>query len=165
VDVAGVRVPVSPTHGPRFLDAGRAAGYTHDAAGAALAAVQVLTRTSPTVAPEVYQPILAEQLTGPNVEALERRLRTAGRPGVASNDATVPGYLITDFRPGSPTAVVDVLLTATSLPAGQAVDLTVSLQWSDDDWRVLAPPDGGWGAVASILTALPPGRLDYAQVG
>jgi hypothetical protein len=169
VDVAGVQVPVSAVHGPHVLDGGRAAGYTHDAPGAALAAVQVLTRTSPTTGPAVYRPVLAEQVIGVNTEALAVNLdhaspRGLSREAAPRNDATVAGYQVTTYHQDGTTAVIDVLLSSPRIPAGQAVDFTIEVRWLDADWRVLAPPKGDWGAVATVVT-VPDDTLDYAQVG
>jgi hypothetical protein len=163
-------VPISAAHGPRILSGGRAASYTHDAEGAALAAVQVLVRTSPTAGAEIAQPVLAEQVVGPNAGALAGSLASAppgAGPGlvVPRNDAKMVGYRITSYRQGGTTAVVEVVLSSPGMPTGQVVDFTVSLQWLDDDWRVLAPPDGDWGSVATTLAAAPVGTRDYGQVG
>jgi hypothetical protein len=182
-DVAGVELPFSTVHGPRVTDHGQAAGYTHTVPGAALAAVQVLMRTSATAGPDLYRPVLNHQVIGPAVTAMAKgldqqyqRLRDQnaapiidGHP-IPGNNATVAGYLTTGYH--DPTgyhdatgmAVVDVLLSAPTLGAGQLLDFVVTLRWSDGDWRVLAPPDGDWGTVAYRLDAAPPGMRDYHEL-
>ena len=178
-DVAGVRLPFSPTHGPRITDHGHAAGYSRTRQGAALAAVQVLARTSATAGPDVYRPVLGEQVTGPNTVAMGEHLddryeQLRRRPGneavrdgapIPGNNATVAGYLIDSYGPAAGTASVEVLLGTPDVGPGQVVTFAVTLQWIDGDWRVVAPPTGDWGTVASLLDTTPPRTLDYGQVG
>jgi len=57
-------VPVSPTHGPRHTQAGRATGFSHDALGAALAAVNIGARLSSTATLAVSQATTREQCFG-----------------------------------------------------------------------------------------------------
>lgn len=77
-EVAGVRLPFSAAHGPRVTDHGRAAGYSRTRQGAALAAVQVLARTSATAGPEVYRPVLAGQVVGARTPRCCRSTWTSG---------------------------------------------------------------------------------------
>ena len=70
--------------------------------------------------------------------------------------------LLVAYSPQADSAVVDVVLTSSDLAAtGRFVAFRVSLVWSNSDWRVVAPPDGDWGSVATTLGATPAGRLDY----
>jgi len=175
-DVAGVRLPVSVVHGPLVTGQGQAAGYSRTRQGAALAAVQVLARTSASAGPDVYRPVLGSQVTGADREALWVRLdqqyrQLSQRYGVTvqdgaplpGNDATVAGYRVEEYQ--GDRAVVDVVLTAPDLAAGQVVAFDVDLKWREGDWRVTAPKDGDWGAVARTLDRAPAGLLDYGQVG
>jgi len=178
-DVAGVRLPFSPTHGPRVIDHGHAAGYSRTRQGAVLAAVQVLARTSATAGPDVYRPVLGEQVIGPNTVAMGEQLddryeRLRRRPSnepirddapIPGNNATVSGYLIDSYDQASGTASVEVLLGTPDVRPGQVVSFAVTLRWTDGDWRVVAPPTGDWGTVASLLDTAPTGTLDYGQVG
>jgi hypothetical protein len=176
-DLAGVSLPFSPVHGPRVTDHGRAAGYSHTDQGAALAAVQVLMRTSASAGPGIYRPILDTQVIGSNREILARGLdaqyqqlrRQATVPvhdggPLPGNDAAVAGYIATDGDSTDGLAVIDILVSSPSLAAGQLVDFVVTLQWSGDDWRVLAPPSGDWGAVAHLAGNPPPGMRDYRKL-
>jgi hypothetical protein len=176
-EVAGVRLPFSAVHGPRVTDHGRAAGYSHTRQGAALAAVQVLDRTSATAGPVVYRPVLAGQVAGANAVAMSQRLDeryqqlrhqpgltvTDGEP-IPGNNATVAGYLLDDYDEQAGTALAEVLMAAPDLSGGQVVAFAVGLQWTDGDWRVLAPPNGEWGTLARQLPGAPAGTLDYGQV-
>jgi len=174
-DVAGVRLPFSVVHGPLLTGQNQAAGYSRTRQGAALAAVQVLARTSATAGPDVYRPVLGNQVTGADRGALWARLDQQYRQlrqqyGVTvqdgaplpGNDATVAGYRVEEYQ--GDRAVVDVVLTAPDLGAEQVVAFGVRLQWRDGDWRVAAPRDGDWGAVARTLDRAPAGLLDYGQV-
>jgi hypothetical protein len=175
-DVAGVRLPFSPAHGPRNTGRGRAAGYARTPLGAALAAVQVLARTSTTAGPGVYRPVLTSQVTGANAGALARRvdeqyqqLRRAGggavRDGdpVPGNNATVAGYLLDSYDEAAGTALVEVLLGSGELPSGQVIAFALDVQWTGGDWRVVAPPAGDWGTLARTLPGTPSGTLEYGQ--
>lgn len=179
--VGGVRLPFSTVHGPRSTDLGRAGGYTRDQAGAALAAAQVLLRTTPEVGSNVFLPVLPAQVTGANAPVMRLHLleqyaqlragtdvaEGAPIPGLAT---VVEGYVIRSLDTGDDgpagAAVVDVVLGSPALRARSTlVAFTVSLQWSYGDWRVLAPPLGDWGQVATALTAPPVGMLPYDEIG
>lgn len=70
VELVGARLPVSPTVGPRTLDHGLARGFSHDAPGAAFAALHLSLRVTPEVGPDVYGPTLAAQVVGDDTVAL-----------------------------------------------------------------------------------------------
>lgn len=168
--VAGVDLPFSRMHGPRITTGGQAAGYSRSEPGAAVAAVQVLIRTSPAAGPEVYGPVLATQVTGANLPAMKlatqdeyQRLRTSPAQSPESGNAQVAGYLINAYDADAGTATVDVVLTSPDL-AGRYVSFRVALMWSHDDWLVLAPPSGSWGSVATVLGAPPSGLLEYGEM-
>jgi len=174
VEVAGVQVPVSRRDGPRLTSNGRAGRYAHTERGAALAAVQVLLRTSATAGPRIYRPVMTTQVTGANASAMSRlldeqheqlrsQLGIAAGEAIPGNDAVVAGYLIPAHDTAAKTATVAVMLASPSLPSGQLLRFDVSLVWASGDWRVVAPPRGDWGSVSSVLTARPAGLLDYRQ--
>lgn len=171
--VAGVDLPVSRLHGPRRTAGGAAAGYSRSAPGAAIAAVQVLVRTSPGAGPGVFDPVLAEQVTGPDLPSMllvtrdeyERlRAQAGSAPGAPAQQATarVAGYVVRALDLEAGDATVDVVLSSPDLDAeGRSVAFRVDLRWTQDDWRVVAPPGGDWGAVATPLGGLPAGLLTY----
>jgi hypothetical protein len=170
LQVAGVDLPFSRLHGPRITTSGQAAGYSRSEQGAAVAAVQVLIRTSAAAGPEVYGPVLATQVTGANLPAMKlaveddyQHLRASRAQSQATGNARVAGYLINAYDADAGTATVDVVVTSPDL-AGRYVSFRVALVWSHDDWLVLAPPSGSWGSVATVMGPSPAGLLDYGEM-
>jgi hypothetical protein len=175
-DVGGVSLPVSATHGPRVETGGRASGYSRSESGAALAAVQVLMRTSATSGSGVFLPVIATQVTGANVAAfkaatLEEYERLRAQTAVASGapipgaDARIAGYRIARYGETSGTATVEVVVGSPALSErAPFVSFAVPLQWSYGDWRVVAPARGDWGSVSTVLGSRPAGLLAYDQL-
>ncbi len=174
--VGGVLLPFSSLHGPRTTTDNQAAGYSHTEAGAALCAVQVLLRTSATSGPTVFEPVLAAQVTGANAPAMQLLVRrqydqlaaqydvTGGGP-LPIADSHVVGYQVTAYDDQQGTASVDVVVDSPALAAkGQVVSFPVQLQWTYDDWRVIAPPQGDWGQVATTLDAKPAELSSYDDI-
>jgi hypothetical protein len=167
--VAGVALPFSRLHGPRITSGGQAAGYSRSEQGAALAAVQILMRTSAAAGPSVYEPILATQVTGANLPAMKLAIedeyqRLHSSAAQSNGNAQVVGYLIVAYEATAGNATVDVVVTSPDL-AGQFIRFRIALLWAQDDWRVLAPPSGSWSTVATTLGAPPAGLLDYREMG
>ena len=174
VDVAGVELPVSSTHGPRHLRDGLASGFSNSEVGAALAAVHLLMRTSATAGPRVFEPTITAQVTGANAAVmklyvadqyakLRRSHQVADGASIDGADAQPVGYRIAAYA--SRTAVIDVGLTSPQLQESQRLlQFTVSLRWINDDWRAVAPPRGDWGSVAVPLGSTPAGLRDYGDI-
>src|SRR6266550_4649740 len=72
--VAGAKVPVSPTDGPRDVSHGQARGFTHTQMGAVLAVAHISLRLSPQVGPGVFEATLREQVVGADVAALRQQV-------------------------------------------------------------------------------------------
>ena len=172
--IAGVAVPFSRLHGPRTTTNGAASGYSRSALGAAIAAVQVLIRTSASAGPAVFDPVLATQVTGTNVAALRlatrdeyQRLRARaglpdGAPVPTTDAATVRGFVVRAVDLTGGTGTVDVLLAARPLDAQRrVVAFRIDLLWENGDWRVVAPANGDWGTAATPLGDLPAGLVEY----
>lgn len=169
----GVALPVSITQGPSILTPARAASFGASQLGAALAAVHLLARTSPRVGPAVFTPVLDEQVYGPNRQALADTVRAgyadeaaqlgleAGEP-LPGADAELVGYRIIHFADSD--AAVEVVLSSTALRVdGHQVAVRVSLQRTDDDWVLIAPPRGDWGVVTTVLTTQPTDVLTFGE--
>lgn len=177
VDVAGVRLPVSRTHGPRTTADGLASGFTRSPEGAALAAAHVLIRTGPTVGSDVFEPTITTQVTGPNVGAMkllvgeqyEELRAAAGSPAgepVPGADAELVGYRVAAFDGEAGSASIEIVLGSPALQTtARYVGFTVALDWQNDDWWVVAPPQGDWGMVSTPVGSLPAGLLEFARIG
>ena len=166
----GVRLPVSQRNGPRLLKAGRASGFTRTQAGAALAAANLVPRTSPNVGPAIFGVTLSEQVRGPNRMAMARLVAAEyelqrQRSGVPEGsrlpgaDAELLGYAGAGVGADGTHATVQLALTSPDLRAtDRLLVVFVSLQWADGDWQLIAPPQGDWGNVSNIETT-PPSAL------
>ena len=169
-EAGGVALPVSATHGPRTLSGGLASGWSQSEVGAALAAAHLLVRSGPTVGPEVFEPTITSQVTGPNAAALklavnEQHAELAQAAGAAQQSqgaAQLVGYRVSAYAPAAGSAVVDLVLDSAQLADSERyLQVTVSLQWLNDDWWLLAPPKGDWALVSTPLGALPDGLQRY----
>lgn len=174
VDVAGVQLPVSRTHGPRTVTPAAAAGFSRSEAGAALAAVHILIRSSAAAGPSSFEPTITRQVTGANAAAMKLLARQQyqqlrSERGVAdgapvNGDARVVGYRVASFGSTGATAGIEVFLTSADVTAKQQLlRFDVQLQWADGDWRAIAPPRGDWGSVTTVLSEQPAGLLRYGE--
>ena len=138
--------------------------------GAALAAANLVPRTSPNVGPAIFGVTLSEQVRGPNRLAMARLVAAEyelqrQRSGVPEGarlpgaDAELLGYAGADVSAHGTHATVQLALTSPDLRAtDRLLVVFVSLQWADGDWQLIAPPQGDWGNVSSIETT-PPSAL------
>jgi hypothetical protein len=173
VEAGGVALPVSATHGPRRLVADLASGWSLSEAGAALAAAHLLVRSGPTVGPEVFEPTITGQTTGPNVAALKlavneqyaelEQSETATQSTQAATELVGHRVATVDLETGS--AVIDLVLDSPQLSeSDRYLQVTVSLEWLNDDWWLVAPPKGDWALVSTPLGALPDGLQRYEDL-
>jgi hypothetical protein len=82
-----------------------------------------------------------------------------GEP-IPGNDGSVLGYVIRSYADDA--ATVDVVLDSAQLQAqGQVVVFAIQLVRQSEDWRVVAPPSGDWGSVATTLGTPPEGLRKY----
>ena len=174
VKTSGVELPVSRTHGPRLVTSATASGFIESERGAAIAAVHVLIRSSAAAGPRVFEPTITQQVTGANAAAMKLLVaqqyeQLRAEKGVAegesiAGDADVLGYLIDAFAPGGTAATVQVFLDSPALSAqGQLLRFDVQLQRRNDDWAVVAPPRGDWGAASTVLSEPPAGLISYGD--
>src|SRR5689334_20533061 len=68
--LAGVALPFSPQTGPVRTVGALAGGFAQSRAGAVVAALHLLVRTAPQVGPAVFEPAIAEQVTGEHAAAM-----------------------------------------------------------------------------------------------
>ena len=68
--LAGVDLPMSPDTGPTQTEGGLARGFAHTPAGAVVAALHLLVRTTPQVGPAVFDPTMTDQVVGCDAAAM-----------------------------------------------------------------------------------------------
>ena len=168
-EAGGVALPVSGTHGPRLTQDGLASGWSESEPGAAIAAAHLLIRTGPTVGPEVFEPTITGQTTGPNVAALKLAVNEQYAELQTNSTAPAAGAQLVGYRIGSygdDAATVDLVLESADLSASDRyLQVTVSLRWMNDDWWLVAPPNGDWAQVSTPLGSLPDGLQRYEDLG
>ena len=75
------------------------------------------------------------------------------------------GYRVATYDPDDGSAVIDVVLDSAQLAESERyLQVTVSLQWLNDDWWLVAPPKGDWALVSTPLGALPDGLQRYEDL-
>jgi hypothetical protein len=153
VSVAGARLPVSRSAGPRDMSAGLARGFTYSDLGAVLAAAHVTLRLSPQVGPPVFEATLRDQVVGESTDALGQKLaeeyeQARVRLGVPYGEpagrlyAVARGYQV---RLSDHEAEVRLLIEGPGVWQPVLIELTVRTRWSGSDWQVVAPAGGLWG--------------------
>ena len=159
MSLVGVRLPVSPTAGPRTTASGRAAGFAPTAVGAAYAALHLSLRASPEVGPAIFEPTFAGQVVGEGTAALLASVRAAydqlqatstvhyGQPA-GQVRARPLGYRVDTLD----SRVASVRLLMESADDSGAMVLTtcvVRLSWMHGDWVLVAPPGGDWAPMVA----------------
>jgi hypothetical protein len=138
--VGGQPVPASPVAGPRNTDGGRATGFSHNALGAALAAVNISFRLASEVGPQVYEATAREQCFG-DVDTEIQQIRnsfSSAPPGAAK-----PSEIWYRVASGNPTS--DLVLMSIALKTPQSVErggyagLDLTMRWVDGDWKLQVP--------------------------
>ena len=71
-DFHGIQLPVSRQAGPLHTRGGLAWGFADTPGGALLAAVNIAVRTAAPWGPDIYQPTIRYQVTGPDTAALPK---------------------------------------------------------------------------------------------
>jgi hypothetical protein len=161
VRVAGVDLPTSLATGPAQTVGGLARGFAHTPAGAVVAAVHLLVRTTPDVGPAVFEPTLTGQVVGEHAAAMRRTVadvytQAAAEQGVAYGQplgdlhATVAGIRVDTYTPLQ--ATLSVLTSAVDTTGvTRYAATTVTLSWTNGDWLLVAPPDGRWDSQVRLL--------------
>jgi hypothetical protein len=172
--VGGFRVPVSAVDGPRRCSPSTADGFSHSLNGAALAAVNIVVRSSASAGASIYGPTITRQLVGSNVAVLKlqtdqayEQLRESGEVEMGAPvpaTAVAAGYQIAAYAPDLSTAQVAIFLRSAGPTAEHTVRFEIQLVWRDDDWRVVAPPNGDWQTVATPIAELPPDIQRYEDL-
>ncbi|MFJ8966667.1 hypothetical protein ACIRG5_45460 [Lentzea sp. NPDC102401] len=134
------KVPRSACHGPRYTNAGRAKGFSHDEQGAVFAAINLSMRLSAAAGPAVFNPTFAEQTVGDSRAAVAE---LAGESTTARPAEVRPTQWWSRVSAGDPAGdLVEIELlaaTAQATASGQYAQLTVVLRWNSGDWKVQLP--------------------------
>ena len=139
--VGGSPVPVSSTHGPRNTDEGRATGFSHDALGAALAAVNISFRLASEAGPQVYDATARDQCFG-DVDTTLDQIRDS--TSTASEGSTTPSEFWYKVTGGDPTGDLVLISVAVKTPQSAAgggyVGSDRTMRWIAGDWKMQVPP-------------------------
>lgn len=177
-DFDGVSLPTSAA-GPHRVEGGRAFGFDRSPDGAVLAAIHIFSRASALYGPQVFEPTIAEQVTGSDkaqflstVEgeyATDKSLHGVGPRGEITYDIETGrreqagpwAYRLDGFDP----SLTNVHVLLRSVPMGSSpvyVDMAFAIKWAEDDWRLTAPLNGQWTSISRQLTDIPAG---YTVIG
>jgi hypothetical protein len=152
--VSGVDLPVSPSAGPADKSGGLARGFAHTPAGAVLATLHLLVRTSPQVGPAVFEPTLASQVVGESAPAMRQAVaddyqRAAAAAGISYGQpfgdlpAALAGARIDAYTDEyADLSVLTAVVNAAGTTRYAGTSLTVD--WVEQDWRLVAPAGGRW---------------------
>jgi hypothetical protein len=163
-DFHGLRLPQSAESGPRHRRGGLAWGFADTQEGALLAAVNIAVRTGAQWGPNIYQPTIRHQVTGPDAAALLKvdadgyaALRAAAhvRPGQPAGRgyAVEAGFRFVAFTPAD--ATVDIVTEGPGSGGTTVRTATrVEVVWLRGDWRAVAPPGGDWANSATAVSSL-----------
>ncbi|WP_328384349.1 hypothetical protein OHQ88_34370 (plasmid) [Micromonospora zamorensis] len=158
--IAGVSLPQSGQAGPHDTVGGLARGFSHNKAGAVLAAVHIVVRVAPQVGPSVFDQTLRGQVIGPDAAVM--RSRVAQDYDQLRANADVPygqpvGHLAAALRGYRFTAYTAHEASLQILTEGRDGDgksvlaaSAVRLQWTGSDWSLVAPPGGDFNAAVSL---------------
>lgn len=158
VSYHGVRLPVSAQAGPRDTAFGLASGFADTPLGALLAAINIGVRTSWELGPDVFQPTIQQQVTGPFEAAmlsadLDDWGQGAEQVTGTGPDAVEAGYQWAGYTPSAATA--DVVTEGTAADGSTVYAVTqIQVQWLAGDWRVVAPPGGDWANDVTQVASL-----------
>ncbi len=134
-------VPASPGHGPRTTAGGRAVGFSHDALGAALAAVNISVQLSSEAGRQVYEDTARQQCFG-DVDATLEQIRNS--TSTSSPGSTTPSEFWYKVTSGDPEGDLVLISIAVKTPEGAAgggyVGFDRMMRWIDNDWRMQVPP-------------------------
>uniref|UniRef100_UPI003F491D07 hypothetical protein n=1 Tax=Amycolatopsis sp. CA-151526 TaxID=3239921 RepID=UPI003F491D07 len=134
--VSGVALPVSEKAGPHHIGASTATGYAHTPTGALLAASQIPVRK--LLAPR-WQDVVAQQVVpGPGRDAF-------AKARAQITDASVqPGQLgqLAGMKFVNYTSNTATIQLVSRFSNGKMQIATVTVQWSDGDWKEVLQPDG-----------------------
>jgi len=140
----GYRLPVSAQDGPHDTGGGLASSYTDTPLGALLAIINVGARTAWQFGPDVFQPTIQAQVTGPYQAQMLSSDQDAFASGAARIPdvrayATIPAFQWVGYTPSD--ATVDLVAAGPDGNGGTVYVATqIQAQWLNGDWRIVARP-------------------------
>jgi hypothetical protein len=138
--VGGQPVPTSPAHGPRTTEDGRAVGFSHDAQGAALAAVNIGVQLTSEAGPQVYEATARKQCFGDVDSEIEQiRNSFSNAPAGAAKPSEI-WYRVSSGDPTGDLALISIALkTPQSMTFGGYAGLDMTMRWVAGDWKMQVP--------------------------
>jgi hypothetical protein len=148
-DYEGVLLPYSKTAGPVVVDGPVARGYAHTPLGALLAAEQIDVRN--VVSPDgSWRQVADTQLTpGPGQEQWIALRNTVDDAPPAGGYGQPAGFRFVTYDPDQA-----VLQLVARFSTGALQVTTVSVRWSDEDWKLQLQPDGSDSPTAQAVPSL-----------
>ncbi|GAA3736847.1 hypothetical protein [Micromonospora maritima] len=152
--VRGTALPFSDRAGPRDHSDAQATGFAHTPEGALVAAAQLTSRVGAAAGRASWQPTLTRQfLPSPDRDRLQAALEAEPeQPAQPGDLAPLAGYLYQSYTPD--TAVIGLVYRAVNGTTARWFVVTTTLQWRDDDWKMVAPPGGAWTSLSRTVTDL-----------
>jgi hypothetical protein len=151
-----VALPFSAQAGPTVINGDVARCYAHSPTGALLATVQIAVRYALAAN---WQAVIANQV----MPGIGRNVYAAERPGA---DVTIQAGefgQFAGFQFVTYTSAIAVVQVVVELPSGEMQATTMTVQWSDGDWRLQLQPDGSPGPNVQQVPSLT-GFIPWAGV-
>jgi hypothetical protein len=146
VDWHGIALPLSSSAGPAKLSDTRARGFVRSPLGAAIAAAHLSVRVDPAAGPEVFEPVLADQVVG-HRNRLADAVRTQSEAGPADG---APGSLLGWRQDGDPASSSVTTHLSVEHADGTRADYAIPLAWVGGDWRIDAPSTGPFFPITAL---------------
>lgn len=148
-----IAVPTSATAGPARDSATTASGFARTPTGALIGAAHLAVRSGFSSGRPAWEPTITQQFV-PSADrdrllaAMRAEPPQAAQPGEL---AQIAGFLYQSYS--SDTAVIGLVLRAPGA-ANTYATLSLTLQWRDGDWKMVAPPGGTWRSLTRQSTDL-----------
>jgi hypothetical protein len=117
-----------------------AKGFSHDALGAATAAINIGVRLTSEAGPQVYEATAREQCFGDIATEIEqiRNSFSSAPPGAAKPSEY--WYKVTSGDPTGDLVLMSIALkTPESVARGGYAGLDMTMRWVDGDWKLQVP--------------------------
>ncbi len=176
-DLFGIPVPAGPPR-PREVAGNRTTGFEQSPAGAVLAAINIMYQTQPSIGPAVFEPTIAEQVVGDDKATWLAKLKESYAEDKAQGRQTGPhgelidalaqatreksqvwGYRVDAYDSAAASVQVLMRTEPVGLVEPVFVNLALTVQWVEGDWRLVAPVDGDPSTGASQVDDVPKGYV------